>query len=54
MSSPSKQHDVSKFNQAKHCGDFLRSSQNRTLGEPNEIDNFCGIGMGLQDPNVWD
>ena len=43
-----------KFNQAKHCGDFLRSTQNRTLGEANANDNFYGIGMGLQDPNVWD
>ena len=33
-----------KFNQAKHCGDFLRSTQNRTLGEVNANDNFYGTG----------
>ena len=45
-----------KLTQAKYCacGDFLCSTQSRTLGEANANDNSYAIDMGLQDLNVWD
>lgn len=43
-----------KFIQNKLCGDFLKNTGNKVIGEANPNDPFYGIGMGLKDSNVWD
>lgn len=42
-----------KFLQDKYCGEFLKKTGDKVIGEANPNDSFYGIGIGLRSMNVW-
>ena len=42
-----------KFHQNKHCRDFLKATGDKSIGEASD-DTFWGIGMRLNDKDLWD
>ena len=45
---------LAKFTQVPHCKKFLQDTKDKAIGEANRNDSYWGIGMGLQDSEVWD
>ena len=42
-----------KFSQNKYCGEFLKKTGEKVIGEANPNDSFYGIGIRLRSSNVW-
>ena len=44
---------IAKFTQNHELGEFLKSTGNSTLVEANPKDKYWGVGLALQDKNIW-
>ena len=44
---------IAKFTQNHELGEFLKSTGNSTLIEANPKDKYWGVGLALQDENIW-